>query len=177
MIGSAKVRITCLSCGEEWIPGILARQPTPSSGSRHVLGWFLALSLLVLFTMTALVKARVPALFFGDPTLDPDYDRALATDQHFGSKRQSRQSGVASAKQVHDAIKASDDFEQHMQAFMVATLKLIQDRTCSLDDLRENGGWVRSSSHEGRPVYFVYCGGLQRSNRIYLDVSTGAVFR
>jgi hypothetical protein len=82
-----------------------------------------------------------------------------------------------SIEAVTAAIKASDDFAEHSDAFVRASLTLLENGRCTLAQLQENGGWVRSQTHKDRPVYFTYCGASHVSNRIYVDVSTGEIFR
>ena len=82
-----------------------------------------------------------------------------------------------SKEEIEEAIRYSDDFDTHRLEFVFASAILIRDGRCTLADLRENGGWVRSQSYGSRPVYFTYGGGLHVDNRIYLDVSTGDTFQ
>lgn len=84
---------------------------------------------------------------------------------------------VPTEAELEVAIAASDDFTIHKQAFLSATSSLVSQGTCSLSELKEMGGWVKSQSHKNQPVYFTYCGGMHLSKRIYVDVSTGKVFR
>jgi hypothetical protein len=71
----------------------------------------------------------------------------------------------------------SDDYKRYKSQFVSASKKLIDQGRCALGDFKENGGWAKSASQRARPVYFVYCGGFTRENRIYLDASTGDIFR
>ena len=84
---------------------------------------------------------------------------------------------MPSMAEIEKAIKSSDDFATHRDVFLRAAASLIQSGTCSLEHLRENGGWVKSQQHKTEPVYFTYCGASHVSNRIYLNVSTGETFR
>ncbi len=75
-------------------------------------------------------------------------------------------------------ISASDDFAQHRQAFVAAATKLIGDGTCTPEDFVEQGGFMKSvNSYKAEPVYFTYCGGMTRANRIYVNAETGEIFR
>jgi len=78
---------------------------------------------------------------------------------------------------VARAIKSSDDFSKYQSVFVSASDQLIKSGKCSLGDFKEMGGWWRSTNHKPKPVYFTYCGGMTRSNRIYLDAATGKTFR
>lgn len=73
-------------------------------------------------------------------------------------------------------IAGSDDFSQHRAAFVKAASTLIEDRRCTVADLEEMGGWWKSSNHRDAPIYFIYCGGMTLSNRIYLDAGSGRIF-
>lgn len=65
------------------------------------------------------------------------------------------------------ALRQSDDYKKHRTVFLKASKKLIRKGTCSIADFRENGGWIRSTSHPG--FYFTYCGAVaHRNNRVYL---------
>lgn len=82
-----------------------------------------------------------------------------------------------SSDEIAAAIASSDDFGIYRQVFIDAAAALIHDGRCSLGQLRENGGWVRSQTHKPRLVYFVYCGAPHVSNRFYVDATTGQVFQ
>jgi uncharacterized protein YgiM (DUF1202 family) len=78
---------------------------------------------------------------------------------------------------VAKAIKSSDDFSKYQNVFVSASEQLIKAGKCSLKDFKEMGGWWRSTNHKPKPVYFTYCEGMTKSNRIYLDAATGKTFR
>ncbi|CAH0536997.1 hypothetical protein [Vibrio marisflavi] len=73
-------------------------------------------------------------------------------------------------------VGKSDDFKLHETAFLKATDTLLKEDKCRPQDFQELEGWVKSVKYKDREVYFVYCGGLQLSNKIYLDVKTGQIF-
>jgi hypothetical protein len=75
-----------------------------------------------------------------------------------------------------ELVKGSDDFRLHQAKFANAARALITAGTCTEEDFRETGGWT-SSTTKGPNTYFTYCGGMTISNRIYLNVSTGQIFR
>lgn len=76
-----------------------------------------------------------------------------------------------SEDQVKDAISSSEDFSKYEEKFLKSTASLIRDGKCSLMELKEQGGWAKSViNHKYQPVYFIYCGGLRKKNRIYLNV-------
>ena len=72
-------------------------------------------------------------------------------------------------------LKSSDDYRKYRSRFLTASKKLISQGRCTMGDFREMGGWTRSTRL--RSVYFTYCGGARRSNRIYLDINTGRIFQ
>ena len=80
---------------------------------------------------------------------------------------------------IDEALVAqSDDFAQHRRAFVVATQSLIADGRCAAGDFEEMGGWLKATGeNRNAPVYFTYCGGMTISNRLYLNVETGEIFR
>ena len=81
-----------------------------------------------------------------------------------------------SATEDEELVKDSDDFRIHRKVFAEAAGNLIDQRQCTTMDFRENGGWSKSTT-KGTNVYFIYCGGFARNNRIYLDASTGKTYR
>ena len=74
------------------------------------------------------------------------------------------------------ALSKSDDFRKYRSEFLTAAKQLVSQRRCRIKDFEEWGGWIRSASH-GWPVYFTFCGGAHISNRIYLNVRSGRIFR
>ncbi|MEX0605783.1 MAG: SH3 domain-containing protein [Marinobacter sp.] len=75
------------------------------------------------------------------------------------------------------AIKSSDDFSKYRGVFVAASEQLIKSGTCKLGDFKEMGGWWSSTSYKPKPVYFTYCGGMTKSNRVYVNAATGETFR
>ncbi len=73
-------------------------------------------------------------------------------------------------------LQKSDDLIEHIGVFREKTQQLLNDETCHPDDFEELGGWVRSVTYQQRNVYFIYCGGMQQQNKIYLDVDSGEIF-
>lgn len=73
-------------------------------------------------------------------------------------------------------IVESDDLKDYRAEFRIATDKLLKKGACEPKDFEELRGWVRSINYKDRPVYFIYCDGLDLENKIYLDVSTGKLF-
>jgi len=79
--------------------------------------------------------------------------------------------------QIATALKLSDDFSTYQDIFISISDKLIKTGKCSLSEFAEMGGWVRSQNHKPKPIYFTYCGGMHRNNRIYINVVTGETFK
>ncbi|WP_104034411.1 SH3 domain-containing protein [Vibrio jasicida] len=73
-------------------------------------------------------------------------------------------------------LQKSDDLKVHLDIFRNKTQQLLDDETCTPSDFEELGGWVRSVTYKKRNVYFIYCGGLEQENKIYLDVDKGEIF-
>lgn len=78
-----------------------------------------------------------------------------------------------SREAVVAAIQASDDFEPHRDSLVRATTDLVAAGRCTLAELKDLGGWVKSQNEKSSPVYFVNCGGMKVSDKIYLDAATG----
>jgi len=79
-------------------------------------------------------------------------------------------------KTLQSYISGSDDYALFENVFLNTTDKLLKEQTCSPDDFEELGGWVKSTKYKERDVYFIYCGGLQLTDKIYLDVRSGEIF-
>ena len=85
---------------------------------------------------------------------------------------------AAGATGIAALIGQSDDFGLYEQQFVAAAVELIESGRCTEADFREMDGWLKSvTTYADRPVYFTYCGGMTLQNRLYLDVSTGQIFR
>ncbi len=80
------------------------------------------------------------------------------------------------SKTVAGYIGASDDFGLYQEQFVTSTDRLLNDGHCAPQDFAELGGWVRSVTYASQPVYFIYCGGLNQRNKIYLNAQTGQIF-
>jgi len=88
-----------------------------------------------------------------------------------------READARAAEVAQRLIAGSDDLDEHHTVFADAATDLVADGTCTEAEFIENGGWIRSTTFETRPVYFMYCGGTTVANRLYLDAATGDVFR
>lgn len=73
-------------------------------------------------------------------------------------------------------IKHSDDFMDHRNVFMSVSQQLIDSGQCSDDDFAQTKGWLASTVFAERSVYYTYCGGLERDDKIYLDTETKETF-
>ena len=74
-------------------------------------------------------------------------------------------------------VSGSDDYRKHKEVFARTASKLIASGQCTAQDFKEMGGWLKSMSHKNSPVYFMYCGGMSVQNRLYLNATTGEVFK
>lgn len=81
---------------------------------------------------------------------------------------------AATAALDESLVSSSDDFRLYRREFAKAAQSLIENRKCRAADFKEWGGWMSSS--KGKSIYFMYCGGANISNRIYLDAKTGETF-
>lgn len=84
---------------------------------------------------------------------------------------------AADLARVESAVESSDDFAQYRAQFVKAAAALVDQGRCTIEELKEMGGWVKSQTHKPAPVYFTYCGGSTTANRIYLDVRDARIFR
>jgi len=82
---------------------------------------------------------------------------------------------IITDSQIRSAVSQSDDFGQFQSEFVAAARLLLSSRRCTLAELNEMGGFVKSQTHKDRPMYFTYCGGMTIGNRIYIDASSGEI--
>jgi hypothetical protein len=82
-----------------------------------------------------------------------------------------------SRSQIERAIASSDDYDLHREALVAATRRLVGEYGYTLEGIANDGGWTRSTSHASGDVYFTHGGGSHRRDRIYVNVSTGEIFR
>jgi len=73
-------------------------------------------------------------------------------------------------------VKSSDDYRLYRAQFSKAARELINKGACTAGDFEEVGGWMSSPS-KGKEMYFMYCGGMTKANRLYLNVRTGVISR
>lgn len=76
---------------------------------------------------------------------------------------------------LENAIKGSDNYSLYRENFIKLSKELIDQGRCSVADYKEMGGWIRSSNHKPQPIYFTYCGGFSKGNKVYINAETGAV--
>lgn len=84
---------------------------------------------------------------------------------------------VAADNRLEQSIKGSEDFAKFRAGFVKASESLVKSGQCSLADFSEMGGWMRSTNHKPKPVYFTYCGGMTLANKVYVNVQTGEIFK
>lgn len=73
---------------------------------------------------------------------------------------------------LEKAIKGSDDYLTYRKNLIELSQKLIDKGQCSITDYKEMGGWLRSSTHKPKPIYFTYCGGFASGRKIYINAKT-----
>jgi len=78
---------------------------------------------------------------------------------------------------LEEAIRGSNNYSKYKKSFIKASETLIQEERCTLNDFKKIGGWVRSSTHKPKPIFFTYCGRMTTENRIYLNAETGKLFK
>ena len=77
-----------------------------------------------------------------------------------------------------NALKFSDNFDLHKEAFIKHSKKILDSGKCSFEDFKENGGWAKATgSNAQKPVYFIYCGGFTLKDKLYLNISNGKVWK
>ena len=81
------------------------------------------------------------------------------------------------ATDYYELVSGSDDYRKYKEVFARSASKLIASGRCAARDFQGIGGWVKSTTHKGSPVYFTYCGGMGVQNRLYLNAATGGIFQ
>ena len=80
--------------------------------------------------------------------------------------------------EIWEAIAQSDDYNVHRAAFTKAASYLLTTNRCTHRELTEYGGfWKAQGEDKYEPIYFTYCGGNHIENRLYVDASTGKVYK
>ena len=78
-----------------------------------------------------------------------------------------------SQSDIMEAMSSSDVYKENKKIFVTKTKELVDNERCTLAEIKEQGGWMyaplRTGERGGRQ-YFIYCGGNNNSNKIYLDV-------
>lgn len=69
-----------------------------------------------------------------------------------------------------EEVKESQDFEKFEPLFVATSKRLFDNGTCQLKDFKRSKGWMELAD---KTIYFIYCGSIKRSNKIYLNVITG----
>ena len=82
---------------------------------------------------------------------------------------------AANASKKYSLVKGSDDFRTYKNGFAKAASELIASGRCTAAEFREMGGWIKSSSRPSQPIYFTYCGGMRKANKVYLNAATGKI--
>lgn len=88
------------------------------------------------------------------------------------------QSVSAQTLKLEQALSYSDDLARHSDAFVSASLKLIEGRSCTISDFHAAGGWSKATgTNQTRPIYFTYCGGFSIVNRWYVNIESGRIYQ
>ncbi|MDQ7045892.1 MAG: hypothetical protein Q9M32_08270 [Sulfurimonas sp.] len=72
------------------------------------------------------------------------------------------------------ALAPSDNYDKYADIFTVASQKLIDKKECKIRDFKRMRGWVQSTPDN---LYFTYCGGFRKTDKVYLNIVTGEVSR
>ncbi|WP_117234113.1 hypothetical protein [Vibrio maerlii] len=76
---------------------------------------------------------------------------------------------------IEGLIGGSDDYKTYKEIMHQHTEALIKSGRCKHEEFIELDGWMRSINYSGRDVYFVYCGGLNVNNKVYLDTNQSKI--
>ena len=79
---------------------------------------------------------------------------------------------AAGATGDYALVSSSDDYGKYKDVFARAAAQPILSKQCTRGDFEETGGWLKSTAHKDSSVYFTYCGGFTRENRLYLNAGT-----
>ena len=83
------------------------------------------------------------------------------------------ESEIGLAKVIGD----SDDFQIYRDVFLKAAIRLIDQGVCEEKDFKEVAGFTKSTIYRDQPIYFTYCGGLLKRNKVHLNVQNEKIFR
>ncbi len=73
-------------------------------------------------------------------------------------------------------LSNSDDFEANEDRFIDHTEAVLKSGDCTMEDIAQVSGWLRSFNFRDAPIYYTYCGGLDVENKYYLNLDTGETF-
>lgn len=77
---------------------------------------------------------------------------------------------------VEKAISSSDNFQQYREAFLEISNKLVDGNQCTINDFEQMGGWLKATGNNmSKPIYFTYCGGMTKNNKVYINVKSKTV--
>ena len=80
--------------------------------------------------------------------------------------------------EIQEAIFKSDDYETHRAMFTKAATYLLTTSRCTQREMKDYGGFVKAQGENRfQPIYFTYCGGMTKKNRLYVDADTGKVYK
>lgn len=71
---------------------------------------------------------------------------------------------------VLENVAKSENYEKFKPIFIATSKRLYDNGTCTLKDFKRSRGWMELADDV---IYFIYCGNIKRSNKIYLNVITG----
>lgn len=71
-------------------------------------------------------------------------------------------------------VAGSDDYHIYKDLFAKTAEKLISSGKCTNEDIKNFGGWMKSTEYLESPVYFVYC--ESKLKKIYLNAATRETF-
>ncbi len=81
--------------------------------------------------------------------------------------------GDGAVDDIREIASMSEDADKNLDAFTDSIRALSEKPGCSLDAMREHGGFWRVAD---APLYFIYCGNpAQKSNRWYFNPRSGEV--
>lgn len=67
-------------------------------------------------------------------------------------------------------ISKSDDYEKYKPMFVSVSNRLVKEGICEYKDFSRANGWIEVYKDK---IYFLYCGKIKRSNKIYFNAITG----
>lgn len=125
------------------------------------------------FLMWGTLQSKLSALYEESDKLQSSRLREIFLDLDETTRENS---ATPEDLRLYKALSSSDNFEINQSMFLNMSKILLKDGVCTVNDFNEAGGWWKSTTKMGE-IYFTYCGGMNLSNKVYIDLASEKYFK